>query len=302
MKKDYDSFMKDVLAELAVQLGESCHAVEQQTVGNNGTVRREAVISDGIHNVSPCICMDRYYEIYREPDDIRMIASAVAGQYRKHRQDDTDVQWFTDWTEARDRIVFRVTGTKGNEGMFAEALHRDIPRLGLSLVFRAIVDAGPDAAASIQVCGRHLKMWGVSEERILEYAWKNTPLLMKPVMKSMRKILYGELCGVEILGLPPVYVLSNEQKLYGAGCIFYEGVLEQAAAGFGSGFYVLPSSVHEVMLLLSAGPDRKEAAELKEMVAGINRSGVLRAEDVLADEVYYYDMEKQELAVAGLTE
>ncbi len=84
--------------------------------------------------------------------------------------------------------------------------------------------------------------------------------------------------------------------------MFYKGVLKRAAEKIGSGFYVLPSSVHEVMLLPSAGPDRKEAAELKELVAGINRSSVLRAEDVLADEVYYYDMKKHELAVAGRME
>lgn len=46
-----------------------------------------------------------------------------------------------------------------------------------------------------------------------------------------------------------MYVLTNCLNLYGAGCILYEGVLEKEAERLKSGFYVLPSSVNEVIIV-----------------------------------------------------
>lgn len=96
-----------------------------------------------------------------------------------------------------------------------------------------------------------------------------------------------------------MYVLTNEQKLYGAGCMLYEGVLCREAERIGADLYILPSSVHEVMLL-PAVPDTGEALDgLRDLVAGINRSDVLSARDVLSDRVFYYNRRKRELTVAG---
>ncbi len=63
--------------------------------------------------------------------------------------------------------------------------------------------------------------------------------------------------------------------------------------------HILPSSVHEVMLL-PAVPDTGEALDgLRDLVAGINRSDALSARDVLSDRVFYYNRRKRELTVAG---
>lgn len=87
--------------------------------------------------------------------------------------------------------------------------------------------------------------------------------------------------------------------MYGAGCVLYKGILEQAAEQFGSGFYLLPSSVHEVILLPSAEQDDCSTGMLRGMVSEINRSDVIDEKDVLSDDVYYFDMKKNELAIAG---
>lgn len=95
-----------------------------------------------------------------------------------------------------------------------------------------------------------------------------------------------------------MYVLTNEQKLYGAGCMLYEGVLEREAERLGADLYILPSSVHEVMLLPALPDERGALDELRNMVAGINRSDALLARDVLSDQVFYYDRKKRKLTVA----
>ena len=84
----------------------------------------------------------------------------------------------------------------------------------------------------------------------------------------------------------PMKVLSNRQQLNGAACMLYPGVLDQIAAQMGCGFYILPSSVHEVILL----PDRGEEdpGSLKSMVVQVNRTQVPR-EDILTDSLYCFD-------------
>lgn len=82
-----------------------------------------------------------------------------------------------------------------------------------------------------------------------------------------------------------MYILTNKKKQYGATCILYEGVLREIAQRLQSDFYILPSSVHEVILLpTNNDSDRKE---LTEMVLEVNNS-ILSKEDMLSDHVYYF--------------
>ena len=82
-----------------------------------------------------------------------------------------------------------------------------------------------------------------------------------------------------------MYILSNQSGINGAAVLMYPGVLESAAEQIGGDLLILPSSVHEV-ILLRWDPEiqLKRAAEL---VKFINQKDVL-PEDVLADAVYVY--------------
>ena len=84
-------------------------------------------------------------------------------------------------------------------------------------------------------------------------------------------------------------VLTSAIGIFGAAATFYPHVLREAAMRVGKSFFILPSSVHEVLLLPDHG--EHDARELHEMVAAINRSEVAE-QDVLTDSVYYYDAAK----------
>ena len=91
-----------------------------------------------------------------------------------------------------------------------------------------------------------------------------------------------------------MYVLSNKARVQGAACILYPGILKDFAAAIRSDFYILPSSIHEVILLPAQGEEDREA--LKQMVREVNASQVER-EEVLSDSVYYFDREQNKLQV-----
>jgi hypothetical protein len=64
----------------------------------------------------------------------------------------------------------------------------------------------------------------------------------------------------------------------------------------GGNYYILPSSVHETILI----PDNEDylLSELEEMVWEINRTELM-AEDWLSDSVYYYDRTRNIFARAA---
>ncbi|MCF0145224.1 MAG: hypothetical protein HUJ73_01415, partial [Eubacterium sp.] len=107
----------------------------------------------------------------------------------------------------------------------------------------------------------------------------------------------------DILSLPsedvwdqesPLYMLTDSCDLFGAVCIADPDTLLAAAEALGRSYYILPSSVHECLLLPDTGD--YSVRELNHMVREVN-STQLEEGDILADHVYRYDYERRELVI-----
>ncbi len=83
-----------------------------------------------------------------------------------------------------------------------------------------------------------------------------------------------------------MYVLSNKMRNYGAACIVYPHILEMIWNILQTDYYVLPSSVHEVIIT----PCHKSITceELDEMIQDINATQI-DAEEVLSGHAYLYE-------------
>ena len=85
------------------------------------------------------------------------------------------------------------------------------------------------------------------------------------------------------------------EYMLGASVLFYPGVQEKIAEAMGEGYTVLPSSVHEVLIVPdSLSPGQMELAE---MVRSVNKN-VLDPKEVLSDNIYHYDRERKELSTS----
>ena len=93
---------------------------------------------------------------------------------------------------------------------------------------------------------------------------------------------------IEPEGIPTekMYILSNHMRSYGAAALIYPEQLRKIAEEVGENYYVLPSSVHETIIVAeSESPDKEELCSL---IKEINETQV-EAEEVLSDHAYYYD-------------
>lgn len=305
MDKDYERFIKALTAEVEKQLGKGYTAFRKDMVKNNGVICRYICIAKHGCAESPCYRTDTFYELYRGLEDTRVIAADLVKEYRARGPvpEIGDISWFTDWEQIRGHIMFRLVNTERNTKALEGTPHLDMPELGLSMACYITLKEDQEGTAVVSLERNHVRLWNVTEEEIMEQALKNTPEQKHAWIRSMPEVL-GSASGFgegqpdpEVFGQLPLYVLTNEQQSYGAACMLYEGLLERTAEQLGADLYIFPSSVHEVILHPVPGKIQGGVESMRNMVREINASEVPE-EEVLSDEVYYYDREKKELLPA----
>lgn len=136
-----------------------------------------------------------------------------------------------------------------------------------------------------------LILWlDIREETLKEAAWKNTLSGKNAVFMPLSHVLGEE----EPDDGLPLFVLSNEEMHLGAIAIFYPGLLDLIADKLGCDLYILPSSIHECLIVPSWA--RSDAPRLREIVKKVNDTEV-RKEELLSYHVYRYSRRDRTLSV-----
>ncbi len=301
----YEAFKKKLVQQLEGQFpAGTCISIRQFPHNNHVVLDGLTVLEPG-SNISPTIYLNHYFTKYQEGLAFPEIETQILGYYYSHRTlRQVDTSFFTRFEQVSPRIAYKLIHYGKNKELLEEVPY--IPYLDLALVFYCLLQETPYGNASILVRQEHLEYWKVSKEELFAVAQRNTPKLLPaccesladlilPVLKELPEGLDGldkEFLESESV---PMYVLTNRWRLDGACCMLYPGVLAQTAERLGGSLYLLPSSIHEVIVIpVSAAGDPKE---LTGIVREINLTEVL-PEEVLSDQVYCYDRESGQLALA----
>ena len=129
-----------------------------------------------------------------------------------------------------------------------------------------------------------MKVWGVTADEVLDTALKNTPKLF-----PVKVMDFGDVVGAPFddSTAMPAYILSNQRGVNGAAAMLYEGILDVFCEAIGGGIMILPSSIHEVIII----PQNDEQTDAYvNIVKDINKA-VVAPRDKLTDSVYQYDTE-----------
>lgn len=155
-----------------------------------------------------------------------------------------------------------------------------------------VSDDSREGTASACVTHSLLEKWGVTEKQLFRIARANT-LRSKPALfRPLNEILTGLYAVVDEPGdqaaheeqSSELYMLSNIQCRMGAVAMTYPDRLKEIGSRLDSDFYVIPSSVHECLVIAADGID---SGDLNNIVRQINKNE-LEPEDVLSDHVYFY--------------
>ena len=278
-------------------LGQEYTVELREVQKNNGVLLQGLTIRRGQDNVTPTIYLNSFWEAYEGGVTFADIIRKIVSIYREDGiSRKIDVSFFRDFEKVKDRLCFRLVNREKNRELLEKVPY--IPILDLAICFYYAFDGGGVENGMIPIYRSHLEAWKVTDRELLEYAVKNTPRLfpvetipMEKVLEDMLRELPEEM-REDILRKISMVILTNSRKTYGACSILYPGVLEQMAERMGGDFYMIPSSVHE-FLLMPREQERGEA-ELKAMIAEVNTTE-LSPEEVLSDRLYLYCCREKEV-------
>mgnify|MGYP001494889961 FL=1 len=289
---EYKEFVEYIKMNAGYIAGEGGNITINHVIKNNGWEMDGLVIMEKGKDIAPTIYLDSFYELYTNGENIKNIIRQIEVIYEQNKNNVTfDVNILKHFDTIKDKIVYKVVNYRSNEKLLEQVPHKRI--LDLAVVFYCLLDNEYGRSATALIYNNNLKNWDVTIDDVYKAALKNTPDLLHSKISSMAALF--EKCGVNVDGeevdlkdyVPSdMYVLTNESKLNGAACILYENVLYDFAQKLGADLYILPSSVHEVILLPKLSVFEKD--ELVNMVKEVNTEGVA-ADEVLSDHVYEYN-------------
>ena len=289
---EYKEFVEYIKMNAGYIAGEGGNITINHVIKNNGCEMDGLVIMEKGKDIAPTIYLDSLYELYTNGENIKSIIRQIELIYEQNKNNVTfDVNILKHFDTIKDKIVYKVVNYRSNEKLLEQVPHKRI--LDLAVVFYCLLDNEYGRSATALIYNNNLKNWNVNIDDVYKAALKNTPDLLHSKISSMAALF--EKCDVNVDGeegdlkdyVPSdMYVLTNESKLNGAACILYENVLYDFAQKLGADLYILPSSVHEVILLPKLSMFEKD--ELVNMVKEVNTEGVA-ADEVLSDHVYEYN-------------
>ncbi len=289
----FEKFLNAVTDRVQNIAGADVSIQVQEVRKNNNVVLHGMTIVRKGQNVSPTIYLDSFYEMLEEGMDVEHIVRRILEVYvRGLPKGNVDMEFFKDFKMVRDRIVYRLVNRDKNRELLREIPHVEF--LDLAVCFYYSYEHPELGDGMILIHNTHMEMWKTCHQELMRLAERNTPRLMPAQLSSMDSALKGILDEEALAELRQMqretnrylYMLSNDKRCHGAAAVLYPGTLAEAARQLGGSFYILPSSIHEVILLRDNG--QSNGQQLHEMIADINNTQ-LREEEVLSDYAYRYD-------------
>lgn len=264
---------------------------------NNGVLLQGLMIRKEGENMSPTIYLNSFWEAYESGITFSDIIQKIVSIYRQNGSGKKmDVSFFRDFEKVKKRLCFRLVNREKNRELLDKSPY--LPFLDLAICFYYAFEDAEVKQGMIPIRNSHLQLWEVTAQDLLQCALENMPGLFPFETIPMENVMEDVLAGLpeeerqDILQRVSMLIMTTSRKNYGACCILYPGVLEQIAEQVQGDFYLIPSSVHEFLMMPKETEQGEE--ELKEMITETN-SLELSPEEVLSDHLYLYCREEKEL-------
>lgn len=247
-------------------------------------------------NTASTVYLEDFYQHYMSGKSFEDICMEIVDSYKHCMEKGLDTSFLDGFKleNVKDKITMRMVNYKDNRMFLREVPHKLVDDLAVYYVITMHTDR--ESIATMLVRNEHLDELGISCNELHEIAYKNTREIYPPELRSMREKM-KEL--KEDIVFPKrkspsdeLYVLTNEFGQYGAVNILYPDIAEKAREIIGGDYYIIPSSVHECLLI--SKDCGHSAKNIGEMIRDINMAQVER-EEWLSDHAYDMDFDKKEL-------
>jgi hypothetical protein len=296
---NYEEFVGNLRQQLYQIIPQGVEMEMHRVIKNNSRQLDSLVLYSGELTASPNFYMQEYYQRYRQGKDVSELAEEIYSTWNGTTGafflESPDMSYDT----CRNFVFYRLVNRERNRELLEEIPF--IPVFDLAVIFYYLVKSGDEGIQSIRINHNIMKLWGADTTDLLEMATQNTPRLFPAIYKPLVDVIEG--FGIP---LPDVtwsteevqpYMLSNEKGINGASVWLYPGQLEEIARIHEDNYYILPSSIHELLIMPQGGEySSRQESQLLEMVYRANRECVDK-EEYLSDNIYYYDRKKKAIKI-----
>ena len=293
---DYESFKKEFTEDIKEKLYEMGYGDVDIKINNIKKVNRDyeamnVVPEGGVMGVS--FNLEEIFTKFEQSGDydsvLKNTTSFVANGIDTAPK--TDIDNLLNYEEMKNKLSIEVISAEANKELLLNIPYDRIE--DLAAVYRFVLKSESTGKASILVSNEMMQKMGITHEQLKNDALYNAPIIRPAVIKGMNEVI-KELMGKEAYELAngtgnveeSVYVATVPDKDSGAGVLSYQNFMDQAAERVGGDFFILPSSIHEILIVKDDGEMKAEL--LRNMVQQINRTELM-PEDKLSDNVYHYD-------------
>lgn len=297
-KKD---FVETVKTAMETMYSDGYVVRVQDVQKNNSMVLCGLTIQKIGVNIAPTIYLDSFYEEYRNGRTLVSIVNTISATYEQHKvEKNFSVDALSSFDSVKDKICFKLINAEKNQELLQDVPY--VSFMDLAIVFYILVDQSVDGNATALVRNGMMQLWGNPDmDDIYKLAKMNTQRLFRGHVASMMEVMSGIIAENDNVdpdlvdaffsmdvyedNFVPMFVATNKCKINGASVILYDGLLAEFARRIGGDFYILPSSIHETILLPATGD--MDVDYLIDMVRAVNSTEVA-PDEILSDNVYKY--------------
>lgn len=304
-KLDYKQFQEMITEEIEKQLSDDQKVEVHKVTKNNNVVFDSLIIISKQHCVSPNFYLQYYYRLYLQGQSLDEIAEMIYESYQNTLAREEEYTFDLSLEECKEKIIFRLVSWQSNEELLENIPY--VPYLDMAITFHCmVVDAGSEVGL-IRVTRDLQERWGMDTEELFRVALENTmevfPSRIETMQDTISEItsdMKGELEDIDFDAFNcysennMTYVVTNKRGIDGAAVILYPDLLLEIYDKFSTNYYLLPSSIHEMLAL----PEHCDInpQDMVEMVRNVNEQYVSE-EEILSNHVYYFDKEENRLRI-----
>ena len=295
---------------------------------NNVEMKAISILRKG-EEATPTIYLRNYFEEYCSGKSIDEICQEIFELYQKSKENtDFRIEDFSDFDKIKDKIFYKLINYDMNTHLLEEIPHFKF--LDLAIVFYIMMSCDDDGIASALIYNQHVENWKVTLKKLRDIAfdnsWKNHPpviqkmedvisdMIMRDILEDIEdcgdsdrikedfkygnygymdieSLIKEEVANLKVDSSIDMYVLTNSIRNNGAVCITYPGVLKNFAEEKDSDLYIIPSSIHEVILIPGT---QWPKSQINRMIKEVNLNE-LDPVEILSDHVYVYKREDEEI-------
>ena len=286
--KKYKESLKDKVQE---QLGENVSVYYTEIVKNNNVRKEALVLQTKGEKTRPIIYIDSLLKTYACTGNIEESKNTVLEIYK--RRDNVLAEWNGfGWEQVKPYVRIRLARMEGNEEYLKDRPYKKV--LDLAMIFVVLLNE-KEGEMVAQVLWTQMEAWGIDIEELYLTAIDNFRK-EEFTITNMASLFPAELAEELEMGID-MYIFSTKNRIHGARAMLRVDMLKTFANEKGCNLFILPSSVHEVLLVCDEKGICVEG--LKAMVSTVNSDpDAIEVEEVLSDSVYYYDRGKGRVRIA----